>query len=177
MSLHVGGARRMSLKALFEGGTVAGLTDGQLLERFATRRDEAAELAFAALVERHGPTVLRVCRGVLRDPHDADDAFQATFLVLARKAGSVRRRDSVGSWLYGVALRVSADARSMAARRRTHERRAAQMSARPAGDDAHDDLAAVVHEEVGRLPEPFRAAVVVCDLQGQTCEDAARLLG
>src|SRR5436305_1149674 len=92
--------------ALFDVGTMAGLSDPQLLERFANRRGEASELAFAALVERHGPMVLRVCRRALGDRDAAHDAFQATFLVLATKAGSLRRRESLGSWLYGVALRV-----------------------------------------------------------------------
>src|SRR4051812_32196990 len=93
------------LRGLFNVGTVAGLSDGDLLDRFTARRGESAEMAFAALVERHGPMVLRVCRKVLHDPHDTADAFQATFLVLARQAGSIRRRDSLGSYLHGVALR------------------------------------------------------------------------
>ena len=108
------------LRMLFEVGTVVGLTDGQLLDRFVTGRDEAA---FTALIERHGPMVQRVCGEVLGDYHDAQDAFQATFLVLARRAASIRRRDSLASWLYGVALRVSACARSASARRRIHERK------------------------------------------------------
>ena len=95
------------IRALFDVGTIGGLTDGQLLERFTTGTGEAAELAFAALVERHGPMVLRVCQGVLREPHDAQDAFQATFLVLVYKAGSIRNRESVASWLHGVACRVA----------------------------------------------------------------------
>ena len=107
--------------ALFHGGTTSGLSDRELLERFAGRRgaqDEAAEIAFAALVERHGSMVMRVCHGVLGDRHEAEDAFQATFLVLASRARSIRRTGSVGSWLHGVALRVAACARSRAARRR-----------------------------------------------------------
>ena len=162
---------------LFHTGTVTGLTDGQLLERFSTRRGEGAELAFAALVDRHGPMVIRVCRGVLRDPHDSEDAFQATFLVLARKARSIRRGDSVGSWLYGVALRVAADARFVAARRRVHERKAASMRGESVRDGDSNDWGPVVHEEVGRLPERFRAAVVLCYMQGRTCEEAAHQLG
>src|SRR5262249_47404833 len=106
-----------SIERLFRAGTASGLSDGQLLERFATRHDEAAEAAFAALVERHGPMVLRVCRRVLNDPHDAQDAFQATFLVLVRKPGEVRNRTSLASWLYGVALRVAAHTRAQTARR------------------------------------------------------------
>jgi hypothetical protein len=98
-----GGTALRHVRTLFSVGTIAALTDGQLLERFATRDGEAAELAFAALVERHGPMVLRVCRRVLADPHDAHDAFQATFLVLVRRSDSIRSRDSVASWLHGVA--------------------------------------------------------------------------
>jgi hypothetical protein len=114
------------LRTLFDVGAVGGLTDGELLSRFASGGGEAAELAFAALVERHGPMVLRVCRSILRDDHAAEDALQATFLILVRRAGSVRKRDSIGSWLHGVALRVAGCARRSAARRRVHERRAAE---------------------------------------------------
>ena len=92
---------------LFNIGTMGGLTDGQLLERFTSSSDEPAELAFAALVERHGPMVLRVCQTVLRDRHDADDAWQATFLIMVRSAASIRKQNSVVSWLHGVAFRVA----------------------------------------------------------------------
>src|SRR5262249_19278134 len=107
------GAIHKDLRTLFQVGTVGELTDGQLLERFTSRRDEAS---FEALVERHGAMVLRVCRGILDDPHDAQDAFQATFLVLVRKAGSIRKRDSIGSWLFGVAGRVASRARANASK-------------------------------------------------------------
>ncbi|HEU5116486.1 MAG TPA: sigma-70 family RNA polymerase sigma factor, partial [Isosphaeraceae bacterium] len=118
-----------SLQTLFRVGSGAGLTDGQLLERFTSGPEEVASAAFAALVERHGATVRRVCRQILGDSHDADDAAQATFLILARRAASVRRRESVASWLFGVAVRVSRRARAEAARRRTHERRKGAMMA------------------------------------------------
>src|SRR5947209_5814519 len=95
------------IESLFDGGSVAGLSDGQLLERFIHRRDAAGEAAFAALVARHGPMVLHVCRQLLADRHHAEDAFQAVFLVLARRARSLRDPDLLGNWLYGVALRTA----------------------------------------------------------------------
>src|SRR5436853_387343 len=109
----------------------AGLTDGELLERYATRRDEAA---FEVLLRRHGPMVLGVCRRVLRNAPDAEDAFQATFLVLVRKAGSIGRRELLGNWLYGVAYRTALDARAAAARRRARERQVSPMPEPEAGD-------------------------------------------
>src|SRR4051794_41263626 len=111
------------LNTLAMVGVVGDLSDGQLLQRLATAGDAAAQAIFAVLVERHGPMVLGVCRQVLGDPHDAQDAFQATFLVLARKAGAIRKADSAASWLHGVALRVAARARADAARRRAAQRR------------------------------------------------------
>ncbi len=107
MAIGKDGAVLRQLRTLFNVGTVRDLTDGQLLERFATDRDDAAELAFAVLVERHGPMVRRVCRGVLADPHDTQDAFQATFLVLVRKARALWVRDSLGPWLHQVAYRTA----------------------------------------------------------------------
>ncbi len=128
VSIDSNRALRRDLETIFKAGTLAGLTDGQLLERFAARRGGGeghaeAEAIFALLIERHGPMVMRVCRGVLGDAHDAEDALQATFLVLLRQAGSIRSRDSVGPWLHGVARRVASCARSAAARRRAHEHR------------------------------------------------------
>ncbi len=175
------------LATLFQAGTAAGLSDRVLLERFAERQgadDPAAEAAFAALVERHGPMVLRVCRAVLGDRHEAEDAFQAAFLVLAGRARSIRRGDSVGAWLHGVALRVANRGRWRAARRRQHDRRHAEMT-RPAGAGAEpaahdrppDDVDRVVHEEIGRLPDKYRRPVVLCYLEGLTHEQAADQLG
>jgi RNA polymerase sigma factor (sigma-70 family) len=172
------------LQAIFEGGMVAGLTDGQLLERFASGRAEAAEPAFAAPVSRHGPMVLGVCRGVLRDAHDSEDAFQAAFLTLARKAGSLRRPEPLGPWLHGVAYRVARRLRDTDARRRRHETEAAMSRAtfsdRADGTDRRpevSDAVEVLHGEIARLPERYRAAVVLCDLQGQTQQEAGRRLG
>ncbi len=171
-----GGSVLHSWRALLEGGPVAGLEDGPLLERFARREgDEAAEAAFAALVARHGPMVRRVCRRLLDDPHDADDAFQATFLVLARKARGIRHPERLANWLYGTAHRASRRLRADLARRRRHE------AARPApiseADPDRSEEAAIVLEEVAGLPRECRVAVVLCDLEGLTQEEAARRLG
>ena len=111
------------LETLFGAGTCAGLSDGQLLARFLAGRDEAGELAFEVLVKRHGPMVRGVCRQVLDDPNDVHDAWQAVFLVLARRADAIRNRESVGSWLHGVAVRVAARARVSAIRRGIRDRR------------------------------------------------------
>ena len=164
------------LQTLFNVGAVRELSDGQLLERFATDRGEAAELAFAVVVERHGPMVLRVCRSVLAETHDIEDAFQATFLVLVQKARSLWVRDSLGPWLHQVAVRTASRARLTAARRRRHEERAAATRA-----ESHivksDDLGSVLHQEIEKLPERYRAPLVLCDLEGRSLQQAARHLG
>ncbi len=177
MAMSGQGAAPRDIRALFHMGTTGGLTDEQLLEWFVARDREAAELAFAELVARHGPMVLRVCRTILRDPHEAEDAFQATFLILARRAGSIVKRASAASWLHGVARRVAWSARLATARRRTHERRAAELASRTCDDASGDDLAALLHEEIGRLPERYRTAIVLCDLEGLTEGQAAHRLG
>ncbi len=164
------------LNTLFSVGMIGGLTDAQLLERFTSQQDETAELAFRVLVERHGPMVLRVCRAVLRDAHDAHDAFQATFLVLLRRAGSLWVRDSLGPWLHQVAYRTAACARSAAVRRRRYELRAAEMTTRPRAGGDRDELAAVVHAELGQLPQRYREAVVLCLLEGLSPEQVAQQL-
>ena len=112
MKILSDGTALRQLSELFDEGVTGAVTDGQLLERFATRRGEASEHAFAALVERHGPVVLRLCRSILRDEHEAQDAFQATFLVLAQRAGSLWVRDSIGPWIHSVAYRVASCARA-----------------------------------------------------------------
>ena len=150
------------------------LSDGQMLERFLARREEAA---FAALVRRHGPMVLGVCRRVLADAHAAEDAFQATFLVLVRKASSAVPRDLVGNWLHGVARRTALKARASAARRRRAEEEASRRRADVTPDVVPDDLRPLLDEEVGRLPERYRAAVVLCVLEGKSRQEAARQLG
>jgi RNA polymerase sigma factor (sigma-70 family) len=149
-------------------------TDRQLLERFACGHDEAA---FAALVERHGPMVFGVCRRVLHNAHDAEDAFQAAFLVLARKAGSLRRPEALGNWLYGVAHRTALEARSRDAKRRARERESAEKpTVDPNRDLVWGEIRAVLDREVSRLPDKYRAAFVLCYLEGRTNEEAARLL-
>jgi RNA polymerase sigma factor (sigma-70 family) len=150
-------------------------TDGQLLDRFVRQRDEAA---FEALLARHGPLVLGVCRRLLADEADAADAFQATFLVLVRRAGSVRRSASLGSWLYGVAYRVALKMRRAAARRRAHEGRAAMTSRTDCTTEpAADDLRPLLDEELNQLPEKYRAPLIACYLQGHTHAEVARQLG
>jgi RNA polymerase sigma factor (sigma-70 family) len=165
------------IQTIFESGTIGELSDGQLLERFAGRDPEAAELCFAALIKRHGPMVFRTCQVILRDRHEAEDAFQATFLVLARKARSLWIRDSLGPWLFEVSCRVACCARSAALRRRFHERKAASMGPSATHQTSSEDGGAVVCEEVQRLPDRYRAAVVLCDLEGLTQERAAQVLG
>jgi RNA polymerase sigma factor (sigma-70 family) len=172
---HDAGFRHVRM--LFNVGTAGSLTDGQLLERFTAKGGEAAELAFATLVERHGAMVLRVCRSVLRDSHEAQDAFQATFLVLARRARSLWVRDSLGPWLHQVAYRVASSARTAASRRARHERRAAELSGPAIREEDRDDVGDVLHDEVNRLPWGCRAAVVLCYFEGLTPDQAARQLG
>jgi RNA polymerase sigma factor (sigma-70 family) len=161
------------LHTLFNVGTLGGQTDQELLDRFVSRRDEDA---FAALLHRHAPMVLRVCGAVLRDSHDAEDASQATFLILARKAASIRSRGSIGSWLFGVARRVAARARTDLARRRESEQRGGEMTARRVEDRASSEDWAEVCDELERLPEQYRAPIVLCDLEGLTHEQAAAQL-
>jgi RNA polymerase sigma factor (sigma-70 family) len=158
-------------------GAAGDLSDADLLELFASRRGEASELAFGVLLDRHGAMVHRVCMAVLRDHHDAQDAFQATFLVLARRAGLLRAQGSLGPWLHQVAYRTASCARSVAARRRRHEGLAAQQTPHSADGDQPHDLGAVIHEEIGRLPLRYHQAVVLCLLEGLTPEQAARQVG
>jgi RNA polymerase sigma factor (sigma-70 family) len=168
--------------ALYVDGSLTGMTDEQLLERFVSQRGEAAELVFSALVQRHGPMVLSVCRSTPCDHHDAEDAFQATFLVLARKAPSLRTPGRLGPWLHGVARRST---QKICARKARFERlmQRAETSPRPAAtlEPDHDfdrqEETTMLHEEIGRLPERYRSPVVLCYLEGRTQEEAAAMLG
>jgi RNA polymerase sigma factor (sigma-70 family) len=151
-------------------------SDHELLDRFIRSREQTA---FATIVARHGPRVLGVCRRVLRDAHAAEDAFQDVFVLLARKAGTLRERTLLAGWLYGAACRTAAHARAAAARRRGREAlaEARQPSGDPAVEAAARELNAVLDEEVGRLPERFRNPMVLCHIEGLTHDEAARRLG
>ncbi len=169
------------IQTLFDAGTATGLSDRQLLERFSSRRDGSAEAAFEAIVQRHGPMVLRICHKVLGNHADADEAFQATFLILVKKSHSIRKIDTVGGWLFGVAGRVAARARVERARRRSAEARGGLRiaAAMDSGGDGSSrlDLNPAVEAEVLRLPEKYRAVVVLCYWEGLTHEQAAARLG
>jgi RNA polymerase sigma factor (sigma-70 family) len=177
------GSALRQLRGLFAAGTATGLTDSELLERYAAKRAEsadaaiAADMAFAALVDRHGPMVWGVCHRVLGDAHEAEDAFQAAFLILVRKARSVRVDGSLGRWLYGVAHRVALRARFQAERRRSGIGRVPPTSSGdPVAEVELRDLRNVVGEELDRLPAKYRCPVELCHLQGMTYEQAARQL-
>jgi RNA polymerase sigma factor (sigma-70 family) len=151
------------------------LTDGQLLECFVSRREPDA---LEALVRRHGPMVWGVCHRILRNRSDAEDAFQATFLVLVRKAASVTPREMVVNWLYGVAQQTALKARATVAKQRTRERQVAEMPDPPVMEqDLSGELRNVIDQELSRLPEKYRVAIVLCDLEGETRTKAARKLG
>ncbi len=175
MAIETNGTALQQIHGLFAEGTATGLADSQLLDRFLARRDAAA---FEALIIRHGPMVMSVCRGILRDPNDAEDAFQATFLLLVRKAGSIRRRDALGGWLHRIAYRVAIQANASASRRRLHERHAGQVgfTVIQTASAFSQELVAALHEEIARLPEKHRLAVVLCDLQAIPQVQAARQL-
>jgi RNA polymerase sigma factor (sigma-70 family) len=156
-------------------GETAALGDGQLLERFRATRDEAA---FEALVRRHGPMVLGVCRRVLGHHHDAEDAFQATFLVLAQRAGSIRPEGRVANWLYGVAYRTALKARALVLRRRGREKQVIDMPEPEAAQPKQwTELESLLDRELSQLPDKYRAPMVLCDLEGKTQREAARQLG
>src|SRR5713226_3246726 len=151
----------------------AGLTDGQLLSRFIERRDEAA---FEALVRRHGPMVLSVGRRLLRNHHDAEDALQATFLVLVRRAASIAPPEKLANWLYGVAYRTALKAKATNIKRAVRERQAMSQPDSPAPPDPWRELLPLLDQELSRLPDKYRLPIVLCDLEGKSIKDAARNL-
>ena len=168
-------ARRV--EGIFRDGTLIGLPDREVLRRYVDERNPAA---FEALLARHGGMVANVCRRILRDPDDASDAFQATFLALACRAGSIRVADSLGPWLYRVASRIAARSRADRRRRGDRERTGGQLPepASPEVDPSDpDENSRILHEELDRLPERLRAPIVFCYLEGMTHEQAARHLG
>jgi RNA polymerase sigma factor (sigma-70 family) len=166
------------LRTLYALGTLGSLTDAQLLELFLTRGGDEAEDAFAALVHRHGPVVLGVCGRMLPGSHDAEDAFQATFVILARRAASISRRDQLANWLYGVAVRTAKEARRRATRQRTRERPLMESSRlEPRSVEDQTEILSLLDEELNGLPPHFRAAIVACELQGKSRREAAKQLG
>jgi len=163
------------VQQLVDHERLQGLPDGALLERFQSSHDQDA---LQTLVQRHHRMVFTVCRRLLGNPHDAEDAFQATFLLLVRNARSIRKLASVGSWLYGAAYRVASKARTRHERRTVQEQKAAVMVPRdPAAEALHHDLHTALAAEVERLPEKYRLPVVLCCLEDRSSEEAARLLG
>ena len=180
MTIGRDGAAVQELRDLFRAGPLRGLSDGELLRRFAAASRQEAEAAFAELVGRHGPMVLRVCRGILADHHDAHDAFQATFLILVRKGRGLWVRDSLGPWLHRVALRAASAARAGSAARRRHEEGAAMERPACTAMGTHGmrgEWEAVLHEEVARLPERYRVPLVLASLEGLPQDEVARRLG
>src|SRR5580693_2129574 len=175
MAIETLGAAMRQIDRLFTNGAVTGFSDAQLLERFVAGHDE---VAFETLLARHGPMVLSVCRGILNDPNDAEDAFQATFLILVKKAGTFRGPVALAGWLYLVAHRVAIRANAAARRRRAHERQAAQMTGvtKATGPAVEDELLRALHEEIARLPERYRLPILFCDLEGLSQAQAARQL-
>jgi RNA polymerase sigma factor (sigma-70 family) len=171
---HAGAVLR-HLRRRFGTSDLAGLSDRELLQRFTTRHDEAA---FETLLQRHGPLVLGVCRRVLADRHAAEDAFQATFVVLVRRASAIAWRESVAGWLFEVARRIARQARTAAARHpAATEHGETMMHDSPISAAAQRELRDVLDEELQRLPEKYRAPVVLCYLEGKSNVEAARLLG
>ncbi len=165
-------------RVLFEAGSFSGLSDRELLARFVSQDAEAGELAFAAIVERHARAVMRICRATAGNEHDAEDAFQATFLVLATKAGGLRVRESLGPWLSAVAHRVSKGARAVALARTARELRAAALAAVRESDSSNcAEFSSILHEEIDRLPERYRLPLLLCDIENCTHVEAARKLG
>jgi RNA polymerase sigma factor (sigma-70 family) len=158
-------------------GTGSGLSDAELLERFNGTKSPVSDQAFEVLVERHGPMVLGVCRHILRRPQDADDAFQATFLVLVRKARSIRVGTSLAPWLYAVAHRTALRARARSSHHGLPDAQVPDATSLPPASEAMlRDVRSMLHDELNRLPEKYRTPIVLCHLEGKSHEEAARML-
>ena len=171
MTSHRYGLALRGVGRILAGGATASQGSGRLLERFVADRDESA---FEALVHQHGPMVLGTCRRMLVDPHDVDDAFQATFLVLARRAGSIRDAERLGPWLHGVARRVATRSRALSARRNSRERPGAEEPSAEPPDSFEDlELRSALDDELARLPEKYRDPLILCYLEGLTHDEAA----
>jgi RNA polymerase sigma factor (sigma-70 family) len=174
MGIDTSGIVLRQIRTLWDEGRIGALTDEQLLERFTTQSGGLAEAAFEAIILRHGPMVLGVCRRVLRDPQEVEDGFQATFLILARRAGSIRKREALGGWLCRVAHRLASRARILSARRSKIRRPNPTLTAAPPEEIVeHDDVCAAILGEVQLLPEKYRLPVQLCYLEGRTHDEAA----
>jgi RNA polymerase sigma factor (sigma-70 family) len=187
MAHQATGSLGRQLESLFDGSSIAGLSDGELLERFIAQCEAAGETAFAALVARHGPMVAGICRQLLGDVHHAEDAFQAVCLVLARKAPSIHHTDRLANWLYGVALRTARKAKVRLAWQRPYGENDAMSGAGPgtpvdltvpsAEQSAMArEQADALHDEIARPPGSFRLPIVLCVFEGLTLDEAARQL-
>ena len=177
MALKQTAPPRTSIDLILSAGSAIGLSDSQLVESLVRGRDEGKELAFRALLDRHGTMVWGVCHQLLRDAHDVDDAFQATFLVLIRRARSLRVSESLGPWLYQVAWRVSLQARSSRARGRATLTDHLDQVEQPVPDRTIDvEAFRALHGELNNLPSKYRMPIVLCHLEGKTHEEAARAL-
>jgi RNA polymerase sigma factor (sigma-70 family) len=177
MQLRLSRKTSQNVQTLFHLGSIGTWTDAQLVTKFVVDRD-GSEAAFRMLLARHGPMVMGVCRRILDDPHAAEDAFQATFMVLVKKAGTLRNSDGLTNWLYGVALRTARKARAAESRRRVVESRAGLELRRPEkGNSIQEELRSIIDEEVHRLPERYRLPLLLCHMEGLHHEEVAERLG
>jgi len=176
MAIRLAGSAIDGLQTLFHGGVIGNWTDSQLVTLFLTD-EEGSEAAFRVLIHRHGPMVLGICRRVLGDEHAAEDAFQATFLVLVKKAGGLQDCNLLSNWLYGVALRIANKEKAKGARRRIVERQATERAVEAGGDFDQAELQSVIDEEIRRLPERYRVPLVLCHMEGLRHDEVAKRLG
>ncbi len=176
MAIRLPGGVVQDIRTLFDWGAMGTLKDGQLVARFLSGQDES-EAAFRTLIHRHGPMVMGICRRVLGDEHAAEDAFQATFLVLVKKAGKLRDSDLLTNWLYGVALRVSRREKARAARRSFGQLTLTEDVTGPACELDRFELRSVIDEEIHRLPARYRVPLVLCHLEGMRHDEVAQRLG